>query len=416
MQKETAIVLGGTSAHIALIKNLQRRGYYVILADYLDNPPAKATANEHVKASTLDQDEIYKLAKEREAKLVISACVDQANITACYVMERLGLTVPYSYETAVAITNKGEMKRRMVAHGIPTSEYVYIDRDTDLSMLKLPPYPVMVKPADCNSSSGVKKAENYEEMRVFLKQAMQYSRNSRAVIEEYVKGIEVSVYAFVKEKKAHIIMVSQRMSVIEGKQQVLKCYATLAPAPISEIAYKKLEEAATKIAEAFSLDNTPLHVQALIEGEQINIIEFAPRVGGGISYKTIYENTGFDIIDATVNSYLNRPVQLTNHVPRWFYTVNLIYAVPAIFDHIEGQEDLMERQVIEGVYYHKTRGMQIGEERAASARVGAFLIKAETMGELKEKTREAIANLEVYSDKNQKIMRKELNILRDLKD
>ena len=45
MEKEVAIVLGGTSAHIALIKNLQRRGYYVILADYLKNPPAKEYAD-----------------------------------------------------------------------------------------------------------------------------------------------------------------------------------------------------------------------------------------------------------------------------------------------------------------------------------------------------------------------------------
>lgn len=415
MEKEVAIVLGGTSAHIALIKNLQRRGYYVILADYLKNPPAKEYADKHILASTLDQNEILEIAKENDAKLVISACVDQANITACYVMEQMGLTVPYSYETALSITNKGEMKKRMFEYGVPTSKYVYVEKNTDLESLELPEFPLMVKPADCNSSSGVKKASNIEEMRTYLEDALKYSRNSRAVIESFVEGIEVSVYAFIKDKRARIIMISQRMSVIEGEQQVLKCYATLAPAPISDAAIQKLENAATKIAEAFQLDNTPLHVQALINGDDIDIIEFAPRVGGGISYKTIFENTGFDIIDATIDSYLNHPVEINAHAPECFYTVNLVYAWPGIYDHMEGQEKLIRDGIIEGMYYHKTPGMQIGDERAASARVGAFLIKADTLEELKVKTKTAIERLEVYSDSGEKIMRKELSILRDLK-
>ena len=411
---KVAIVLGGTSAHIELIRNLQKRKYYTILADYLDNPPAKSFADEVVLASTLDQEEILNLAKERGAELVISACVDQANITACYVMEKLNFKPPYSYDTAKAITNKGEMKKKMVEYGIPTSEYVYVDENTNTDSLELPPYPVMVKPADCNSSSGVKKVYDYENMRRYLKEALKYSRNSRAVIEEAVDGIEVSVYAFVAKQEGHIVMISQRMSAVKGEQQVLKCYATLAPAPISDIAYKKLEEASTKIAAAFQLDNTPLHVQAFIKDDEISIIEFAPRVGGGISYKTIYDNTGFDIIDATVDSYLNIPVDIDAIRPRWFYTVNLIYAKPAIFSHISGQDMLLEKKVIEGIYYHKTEGMEISGEKAASARVGAFLIKAETQEELIEKTKMAIDCLEVYSDTGEKIMQKNLNILNDL--
>ena len=39
-RNKTVIVLGGTAPHIELIKQLKSRGYYVILVDYLDNPPA----------------------------------------------------------------------------------------------------------------------------------------------------------------------------------------------------------------------------------------------------------------------------------------------------------------------------------------------------------------------------------------
>lgn len=333
--KKTAIVLGGTAPHAELIKRLRNRGYYTILVDYLENPPAKALADLHIQESTLDQEMVCKIANEYHADLVISACVDQANITACYVAEQLGLPHPYSNDLASRITNKGYMKQVMYEHGIPTSRYIYLEKGEEPQGLTLR-YPVMVKPADSCAASGVKKAYNEEEMLAYLTDAKKISRNGRTVVEEFVEGSEVSVYAFIADERAHIIMISQRMSVIEGEEQVLKCYATLAPAQMSQRAIQKIETAVTGIAQAFDLNNTPLHVQVLINQDDISIIEFAPRVGGGISYQTILDNTGFDILDATIDSYLQIPVIPHYTVPQYLYTVNLVYGIPGEFDHLEG--------------------------------------------------------------------------------
>ena len=123
-----AIVLGGTNPHIELINQLKQRGYFVVLADYLENPPARSVADLHDRASTMDQDAILELAKKHDAKLVITACVDQANITACFVAEKLGLTHPYSYEIAQKITNKGFMKQVMSEHHILTTKFYYLEK------------------------------------------------------------------------------------------------------------------------------------------------------------------------------------------------------------------------------------------------------------------------------------------------
>lgn len=411
--KKKAIVLGGTSPHIALIDRLKKRGYYVYLLDYLQNPPAKYYADEHIIESTLNQDAVLRVAKEVGADLVLSACVDQANITACYVMEQLGHKPPYSYEIACRITNKGVMKEVMKANGIPTSDYVYIEGNADCKSLQVQ-FPVMVKPADCNSASGVKKASNRDELKGYLADALNYSRNKRAVVEGYVSGTEVSAYCFVQDKKARTIMVSERMSIAEGEEQVLKCYATLAPARLTKTAYERLTAAATKIAECFDLDNTPLHVQAFINGDDISIIEFAPRVGGGISYQTILDNTGFDILESTIDSFIGNKVAVEFKAPEHISTVNLIYGQPAIFDHVEGQDELLADRTIQGIYYHKTKGMKLGVEKAASGRVGAYIIEADTMEELIAKTKKANNTFEVYADDGTAIMRKELCILRDL--
>lgn len=112
-----ALVLGGTSPHISLIRNLHSRGYEVLLLDYLDNPPAASEADEHIKKSTLDLQVVLDVARSESVDLVISSCIDQANATACYVAERLGLPRPYSFETALDVTDKLRMKRLFARGG-----------------------------------------------------------------------------------------------------------------------------------------------------------------------------------------------------------------------------------------------------------------------------------------------------------
>lgn len=408
-ENQVAVVLGGTSPHIELIHQLHERGYYVILVDYLDNPPAKAAADLHEQVSTMDGQAVLDVARRHHADLVISACVDQANITACYVAEQLGLTKPYSYKTASEITNKGLMKKVMVENHVPTTKHIYLEAGEELTDFDLR-FPVMVKPADSCAASGVKKANDPEELTSFLKEAKRVSRTGRTVIEEFFAGVEVSAYCFVEEHQAYVIMVSERLSVIEGDNQVLKCYATITPPAISDIAMEKVKRAATQIANAFGLDNTPLHVQAIIHGDEISIIEFAPRVGGGISYQTIRDNTGFDIISATINSYLEKKVDLRYSEIAYCYSVNLIYGVPSVFDHLDGAEELIKEGVIESVHYHKTKGMQIYADRASGGRIAAFLVKGKSREEVCRKVAYAMERMEAYDPSGNKIMRKDLYI------
>lgn len=406
-EKLVAIVLGGTSPHIELIRQLKDRGYYVVLADYLPNPPAKIHADIHEQVSTLDPDAVLSLAQKYGAKLVISACVDQANITACYVAEKLGLTHPYSYELANNITNKGYMKKLMIANDIPTTKYYFLGKGEELESFDLK-FPVMVKPADACAASGVKKANNYVELSEFLSQAKKVSRTGRTVVEEFFSGVEVSVYAFVKNGEANILMISERISTIEGEQQVLKCYATITPPNVSDVALHKIQEVSTKIANVFELDNTPLHIQFIIDGDNISVIEFAPRVGGGISYENIKNSTGFDIISATIDSYLQKPVDVKFKRSDRYYSVSLVYGIPSVFDQMTGVDELIKEGIIDSVHYHKTRGTVISADRASAGRIAAILISGVSRQEVLEKIKVSFNRINAYDPNGNQILRKDL--------
>lgn len=408
--KEIAIVLGGTVPHCELIRQLQARNYFVILIDYLPNPPAKQVADEHIQESTLDKEAVLRVALERNASLVICGCVDQANITACYVMEKLNCRPPYSYSTALSITNKGEMKKMMRENDIPTSRYIYFDNCNDLESIDLN-YPVIVKPADSNSANGVKKVDNIIELSKSLETALQISRNNRAIVEEFVEGVEISAYCYVKNHQAKLLMTAERLSVLDGDEEVIKCYSSVAPARIGDVAEKQAEAIATKIAKAYQLDNTPLFFQGILSNDKISVIEFAPRVGGGSCFKTIKENTGFDVIEATIDSWLGRSVTFDKwHYPSEVIVVNTVYGNDGIYGKITGYQKLLDEGTIQALYPIRTTGETIDNRRASSSRICFIVIKASSLPEVVDRIKEVYEEIDVLSIDGKSLLRKDLSI------
>ena len=410
MEKKVALVLGGTVPHVHLIELLKARGYYTVLLDYTPNPPAKSNADEHLSVSTLDKEAVLQVARERKASLVISTNVDQANVTCCYVAELLGLTKPYSYETALDVTDKQRMKRIMWDNNIPTSRYVQISSVGDLKTLHLQ-YPLMVKPADSNSANGVKRVFNIDELKSALPDALKFSRNGKAIVEEFVTGKEISAYGVVISGKAKVIMHQERVSVYDGEDKVIKCYGSLAPSRISDKAAQKAEQILTQIAIAFHLDNTPLFFQGIVNGDDISVIEFAPRVGGGISFQTIKDATGYDIIDAALDSFLNIPITMEGwHAMVEKYAVNQIYGTNGVYDKTTGGEQLLHAGIINTLSFYKHKGDVIDSSRASSSRIGVMVVNDKTESGLRKKITNAFSRLDSFDERGKSIIRKDLNL------
>ena len=405
-----AIVLGGTIPHSHLLQLLKKRGYYTVLIDYTQNPPAKEFADEHIIESTLDKDSVLQIARERNARLVISTNVDQANVTCCYVAEQLGLPHPYSYEIALDVTDKKRMKRIMRDNGIPTSRYAVIKGIDELKSIQLV-YPLMIKPADSNSANGVKRVETEDELKRYLPDALKFSRNGSAVVEEYKEGTEISAYGVVISGQAKLIMHQERVSVYDGVNRVIKCYASLAPSRISNKAVSRAESILTQIANVFGLDNTPLFFQGIVNGDEISVIEFAPRVGGGISFRTILDGTGFDLISAGIDSFLNIPIRLSEwHALDHFYAVNQIYGDNGVYDHSEGYERLLRDEIALSISFYKSKGSVIDTSRASSSRIGVMIVSGRTQEELRRKISTAFSSLDSLDIHGRSIIRRDLNL------
>lgn len=405
MNQKKAIVLGGTSPHIELIKKLKSRDYFVILVDYLNNSPGIPFADKFVRESTLDLEKVYQVAKEENADLVISTCIDQANSTCCYVAEKLGLPHPYSYETSLDVTDKGRMKTIMRDNDIPTSSFQIVTSLDEVDW-DLVSYPAVVKPVDCNSSKGVIKVDNQEDAAKCILDDIAMSRTSNAIIEGYNEGYEIQVDCLNYKSKTRVLMTRRKKRIESSEKMVLNSTGSIIPAGLSEELNEQAQEIANKISDSFNLKNTPFFYQAIVTENGISVIEFAPRIGGGLSSYLIKEIAGVDVVDVAIDSFLNIEIDIDE--PKAIdrcYSTNLLYMKAGIFDHIEGFDELKTKGFVKEVFTTKEAGTEIDSDMRSSNRVGAFIVMADNVEDLKRHEKIAYETIQVMNDKNENVIK-----------
>lgn len=407
IDKSTAIVLAGTNAHIELINKLRSRGYYTILVDYNENPLAKTYADAHIRESTLDKETVLEIAKTSKAKLVISACVDQANSTACYVAETMGLPAPYSYETSIQVTNKAVMKKKMAQAGILTPKYLITGENKSFEDSCLN-FPLVIKPVDSNGAKGVKKVFNRVQCKDAIDHAIKVSRSRKVIMEEFIEGDNVDLISFVRNGKAHMLMTRFRCIIKSTEYSAMQYYRSLIPAQISETAKKRMIDTATSIASEFGLLNTSLEVQFIVKNDDAYVIEFAPRVGGGLSFRTVPLITGFDTLEATIESYFGLQSKIEVKPITKYYSENNIYTKGGQFGHITGLDNLCANSVVDLYYYYKQKGEIIGSKFESKDRVGSFVASDVNFDELNAKLRKTIDDIQVFDIENKPIMCKKI--------
>lgn len=401
-----ALVLAGGYPQIALLNELRSRGISTILADYYESPVAKPYADVFYQESTLDVDAIRTIAEKEKVDFIITACTDQALLTMAKVSEELNLPCYIDYKTALKVTNKQYMKEVFRKNEIPTAKHATLT-EFDEECISAMSYPLVVKPTDCNSSKGVKKVENLDELKTAFNEAIKMSRSRTVIIEEFISGDEVSVDVYVKDGVANVLAetISEK---IQGNDKFI-IYRALYPVLMTEDARHQIQVIAQQIADAFELKNSPMLIQMLYDGEKVYVIEFSARTGGGVKYKLIRRISGFDVISAVVDLTLGIQPEVVVQEPETRYISNeFLYCSPGTFDYVTGVEELINTGIISDFFLFKWQGANITQIENSGDRVAGVTIQGDTIAELKQKHKYAVEMIQVMDTFGNNIMRRDL--------
>lgn len=401
-----ALVLAGGLPQVALIEDLQSRGITTVLCDYYEHPVARDYADVFYRVSTLDVEAITDVAKKEQVDFLITVCTDQALLTVAYVSEQLGLPCYVDYETARNVTNKSYMKEIFAQRGISSARFAVMAELEEEKIAHLR-YPLIVKPVDCNSSKGVRKVGNLEELRTAFDEAVRLSRTDTAIVEEFVEGPELSVDVYVEDGVAHVLAVSQLDKIPAEDKFVI--FRSKAPLNMSAAVQEHIRVTAQQIADAFGLKDSPMLIQMISDGERVYVLEFSARTGGGEKFVMIRETSGFDVVKAVVDLTLGeKPHVSAAALGKKMFATEFLYCKPGVFDHLENFDELKERGVIDFYYLFRSPGSPFDKIESSGDRIGGFSIIADTAEELEEKHRIAVEELAVINTQGEDMLRRDL--------
>jgi phosphoribosylamine-glycine ligase len=401
-----ALVLAGGYPQIALVKDLKKRGYTVLLADWGENPPARQYADKFYQESTLDIEAIETIARAENVDLLITVCTDQALHTVATLSERLNLPCYVSSQLGRDVTNKRYMKSVLQKANIPTAKHMLCKAGE-----KLPTdfvFPMVVKPVDANSSKGVVKVHSLTELQEAVVAAQKISRTDDAIIEEFVQGRELTIDAFVQNGKATLLCISE-IQKIPSETNFVIC-RTILPPILSAVVENKIKQVIQQIADAFSLKNCPLLVQLLNRDDDIYVVEFSARTGGGEKYKSIKAYTGVDIIGATVDVSLGIQPEIQPQRSEKKYLTEFLYCHEGTIDAYLGFEEAQKAGWVDNYELFKKSGDEIHNASSSSDRAAAVMFVADSYEQLMMNYQKTMALLQIRNIHGNDIMRHDIII------
>lgn len=402
-----ALVLAGGFPQITLIKELKKRGITTVLADYNKEPVAKKYADIYYQESTQDLDTIEEIAKKEKVDFLITVSSESAIKTVAIVSERLGLPCYVTDDTIRKVTNKAYMKTVFEKVGVPNAKHIVLRGDEMIDPATLE-YPAIVKPADCYSSSGVRKVYNGEEFLAAVTEGKAMSSSRTVVVEEFVDGIEISVDAFVVDGKAHVLCMTNSDKIADDDRFVIYRGNYPAVDNVDEVR-PQVEEIVQKIATAFDLYNTPLLVQMLYSKGKMYVLEFSTRNGGSAKFLLVKRSCGFDLVNAIIDLTLGKKPEIGSLQGENKYVSNVyLYCKPGIFDHLEGFEELKQQGVISDYYQFKWKNVENTGVTNSGDRLAGFTVQADTKEEMNRKYNEAVRSIKIVDINGEDMLRRDL--------
>ena len=401
-----AFVIAGGLPQIELIRQLKARGITTVLADGSANAIARPYADIFYQIQIFDIDAVKEVAVREKVDFIITVCADQVLLVVAQVSEMLGLPCYIDYATAQNVSDKLRMKAIFKANGIPTSDYVQLQRFDPAAVEKLR-FPLVVKPVDAYSSKGVRKAENMEQLERFYAEAEQISRCGDVIVEEFCEGEEISVDAFIENGKAKILCISNSEKIKDDGRFVI--FRGRYPSRASEKIVGRITQIAQRIADAFGLVNAPLLVQMIDRGDDVSVLEFCARTGGNMKWLLIKYSCGVDVISAAIDLSLGITPRIEPRPAEHKIVVNdFIYCRPGVFHSLEGFAELKERGLLTEYFALRPVGMKATGVRSSSDRIAGITVTADSLEEFNEKHRKIVEYVKILDPEGNDIMRHDL--------
>ncbi len=386
------LIIGASILQLPAIKKAKEMGLYVAVADYNPNAIGIPYADEYFNVSTIDEEGVYQAAKAFCADGIMTLATDMPMRSLAYATTKLGIP-GISYDTAVKATDKGEMIKAFEEHNVSHPWYFIISVPAELEKISDQiTYPCISKPTDNSGSRGVMLINTPEDLKESVSYSSSQGRKGGVIIEEYMRGSEVSVEVIVMDGVPHILQVTDKLTT--GAPHFVEMGHSQ-PSQLPKKDVEAIKELASQAVLAVGIQTGPAHVEIMLTDNGPKMVELGARMGGDcITTHLVPLSTGIDMVKATIQIALGETPDIAPKFEKGS-AIRFLDAPSGEIMSIEGTEKAASIKGITDVIFTKQVGDVSGSIDSSTDRIGHVIAQARTAQEAIECCQKAIERISV---------------------
>ncbi|MCL2006524.1 MAG: ATP-grasp domain-containing protein [Treponema sp.] len=316
-EKSVLLVLGAGIMQGPALRIAAEMGLKTVAADADPNAACIADAGRFENIDLKNKEGIEALARSLTESPagglggIMTAGTD-FSATVAWAASKLGLSsIPY--EVALDASDKERMRGRFKACGVPSPEFIILNKVPDKGFSLPISLPVVVKPVDNMGSRGCRAVLNGDELGPAVKEALAFSRSGRVIVEEFMEGPEFSIDALVYKGEITICGFADRH--IFFPPYFIEMGHTI-PSKLNAIEAEPLLQAFKQGVKALGIENGAAKGDVKLTPKGPMIGEIAARLSGGyMSGWTFPYSSGVLVTKGAIEIAIGKkPVDLE---PKW---------------------------------------------------------------------------------------------------
>lgn len=409
-ENKSILIIGAGMLQVPAIKIASEKGLTTIVTDYNKDAPGMAIADFPLVVSTRDIDGTVRVVKDFNQKHKIDGVITvgtDASMTVAAVANALNLP-GIKFENAEAASNKVKMRERLKSHGVPVPDFRKCWNEEDLhKAAKELGYPLVIKPADNMGARGVMKIENELMLETAYQNAKKGSPSGNLIVEQYMKGPELSIDALIYDGEIFITGVADR--IIEREPYFIEMGHVM-PSALPEEKLNNAIEVFKAGIKALGLTIGAAKGDIKVTEDGAKIGEIAARLSGGFMSAYTYPlSSGVNLIANAIDIALGNPPENLVPTKDWVSIEKTILPAPGIVKDIIGVERTLAIDGVKELFIHVEIGDEINAPKSNVEKPLNYIIVRETREEAWKTVEEVEKVLAIVTDDKRKISFQEIS-------
>jgi biotin carboxylase len=379
----TLLFLGASVSQLPAIGHARSAGHRVVAVDGDADAVGFDIADVCIEVDFTDVENVVPAVRELGIEGVLAVSSDRAVLPAAQIAEALGLP-GIGTGVARAMTDKKVMRALLEAAGIPQPRHAVLDRDSDArAVAETIPLPAVLKPADSGGQRGLFMIEEPGDVVRHLSETLAFSTSGRAMLEEYVDGVELNGIIVVRGGEPTLLTLSDRLRPPGLGFGV--GWIHMYPSSLDDDVLDRVRAVAFEAVRVLGLRDGIAFPQLIAAGDDVRLIEIAARIAAGQMADLVRFGTGVELFDVAIAQALGQPVPDALVIPAMHrpIAIRFLTASPGVLplgtvSSIGGLDDVRSSPGVLGAGLYFDAGTTITPVQVDADRRGYVVATAET--------------------------------------